>query len=435
VPYSPAELGSAILGFADDYNTRLTQACDDIGAAAPDLETRTLFLQDKIATVNATLTIATSPNPVVSLLDMTVYVTLKRLIFEEQGSDERLGPKAADLAAMLQRGEQEIWRIAGTVLTPAQQEELRELIRRWRQDHPGQRYVSHIRFAEFNRYRYESTPSRGPRASSVFQLLYLDPLAGADPVAQEIHETRMLAERMYFYAARIPGVLRWQVQLLYQELLLKPESQQLLADLSKLAAASDKAASTVEGLAPSLRRELDGAVSHALQGIAKERQAILDALESQSEALRPLVADLRSTMDAGERMATAVDGGVKSLDGFVGRFVPATAPAAEGKTSPAAARSADEEADGRPFDVLDYGKAASQIREAAAELRELIGSVDRTLADPAAPGAARLSQAAAEVEASASTLLTRAFVYALVLVILVLVALPISLRIARRRTA
>ena len=76
-------------------------------------------------------------------------------------------------------------RRATKVLTEGQLAELRSVIEQWVKENPGQYYVSHVRFTDFattKRMTADSPQAKAP--GSVFGLLYLDPLAGLDPVAR-----------------------------------------------------------------------------------------------------------------------------------------------------------------------------------------------------------------------------------------------------------
>ena len=60
-------------------------------------------------------------------------------------------------------------------------------------------------------------------------MLFLNPLAGLDPTAMAIQETRQLAERAMYYSQRMPTLLNWQVQLLSLQLAGQPEIREILS--------------------------------------------------------------------------------------------------------------------------------------------------------------------------------------------------------------
>ena len=79
-------------------------------------------------------------------------------------------------------------------------------------------------------------------------MLFLDPLAGLDPTAAAIQETRELGERAMYYSQRMPQLLSWQTELLAYQLAAQPESRQVLSNAQQLAASADIFAKTSEQL-------------------------------------------------------------------------------------------------------------------------------------------------------------------------------------------
>jgi hypothetical protein len=69
--------------------------------------------------------------------------------------------------------------------------------------------------------------------TSLFGLLFLDPMASMDPTTAAIEETRNTAERAMYYTQRMPTLLNWQMELFTYELAVQPETKQLLADTAR----------------------------------------------------------------------------------------------------------------------------------------------------------------------------------------------------------
>jgi hypothetical protein len=67
---------------------------------------------------------------------MLVLVSLNRMVWEEYWMPKVYGQLAADLVATLRRLEGDVWDLAAKVLTPAQRQELRDLLRAWRDKYP-----------------------------------------------------------------------------------------------------------------------------------------------------------------------------------------------------------------------------------------------------------------------------------------------------------
>jgi hypothetical protein len=83
-------------------------------------------------------------------------------------------------------------------------------------------------------------------------------------------------------------------------------------------------------------------------------------------------------MNAGGQMGESLTGTIKTLDGFVRYVSPPKDPNAPPST-------------GRPFDPLDYGKAASQVGSMARDLNTLLASAGST-----APALAKISSGAGD---------------------------------------
>jgi hypothetical protein len=355
-PVTPTALQARIMRFADTYVATVAQACDDITAKATNSDVRLLVLRWKLGQATSAYTDATGQNSAVNALDMLVLVTMARMVVEDYGV-ETYGDAIRPLLEAHQNLETNAWTLASGVLRPSQQQELRDLIQEWRAKNPHQRYIGPIRFREFVS-NLGKTPTKANTApTSIFSLLYLDPLAGLDPTAAAIEETRELGERAMYYSQRMPMLLSWQVEVLAYQLADQPESKRLLDDASRLATSAEVFAKTAAQLPQLVNDQRQAAI-----------QQLLDGLRSQET-------DVRQTLNAGAEAATAIDAAIRSLDAFV-RFVTPTNTSQTSVTT-----------NSRPFNVLDYGTAASQVGDAAKNLNALLTTVNQS-----APQLAQLGQ-------------------------------------------
>jgi len=375
--------------FADEYVAMVAQAADDFGAKVGTPEARLAALRWKLGQATSAYVDATGPNPTINALDMLVLVTMARIVVEDYVVGT-FGEDARPLLETQRKLESEAWQLASGVLRPEQQQELRDMIQEWRRKNPNQRYVGMIRFQEFIT-ALGRTPTRATaKPTSIFSLLYLDPMAGLDPTAAAIEETRRLGERAMFYTQRMPTLLSWQTQVLAYQLADQPESKQLLNDAARLAVAAESFAKTAEQLPALINDQRQAAI-----------QQIFDNLASEEKKTRELLAETRQTLNSANETAISVNAAIKSLDTFV-RFVTPT------NSGPTVVSTND-----KPFDVLDYGKAASQIGAAATNLNALLASINQS-----GPELAKLSQ---QTAANAEYLLQRAFRLGLLLIVVLLV--------------
>jgi methyl-accepting chemotaxis protein len=109
---------------------------------------------------------------------------------------------------------------------------------------------------------------------------------------------------------------------------------------------------------------------------------------------------VRQTLNAGGEAATAINTAIKSLDSFV-RYV-----------SPPNTNRTTLSTNSQPFNVLDYGTAASQIGAAAKDLNALLASVNQST-----PQIAQLSQ---QTTANAERVVHHAFRLGLALILVLL---------------
>ena len=135
-------------GAADTYATAIAQATDQLRKTTTRPEVVDWAWQTKINTALASFTNATGPNDAVCLLDMVLFATLKRQALEDYWIPNLLHEEGKPVLEVYRRAEADVWEAAAQGLTPEQLTEFRGLIDRWRSEHPGQYYVSHVRFAD-----------------------------------------------------------------------------------------------------------------------------------------------------------------------------------------------------------------------------------------------------------------------------------------------
>jgi hypothetical protein len=371
-----------VMRFADGYVATISQAADDFAAKVGTPKARLAAVQWKLGQATSAFVNATGPNPVVNALDMLVLVSVTRMVLEDHGV-ETFGDAILPLLEMQRQQETNAWKLAGGMLRPAQQQELKDLIQEWRNRYPHQRYVGAIRFNDFVTTLGRMPQSSSTAPNSIFSLLFLDPFAGLDPTAAAIEETRRLGERAMYYTQRMPMLLSWQAEVLAYQLAAQPESKQILSNANQLAASAQSFATTAQQL-PQL--------------INDQRQA---AIQQLLEGLKSQATEVRQTLDAGGDAAVSINAAIQSLDAFV-RLV--SSPNTNGPT--AATNS-------KPFNVLDYGQAAAQIGGAARDLNALLTTVNQST-----PQLAQLQQQAA---AEANRVVDHAYRRGLILILVLLI--------------
>jgi hypothetical protein len=318
----------------------------------------------------------------------------------EDEINSSFGPEALPLLAVHRELETNAWNWAQKILRPEQQKELRDMIEDWRRKNPDQRHVAVTRLRELVVTVGRKAPSAGNTPSSLLALLYLDPFAGLDPTAAAIEESRQMAERAMYYAQRMPTLLNWQVQLVTLQLTGQPEVSQILDDADRLTRSTEAFAEVARQLPQLVDDQREAAIRQILDGLANERTNWVALLNSGQQHANVLLGETRQTLNAASDAATALNGSIKSLDEFV-RYV-----------SPPQTNQLVTTTNQHPFDVGDYGAAASKVGFAAQELNTLLLTLNES-----APGLSR------EMTANARSVVDHAFWLGLALIVLLIAGL------------
>jgi hypothetical protein len=236
----PQDVQASVMSFADRYLAAMADVYDRAQQSAKTPEAQLTAQRAKIVAGVGALGNAVNPNPVVGLMDMCVMVTLTREISQEPWVAEMFGPAIATaIVDALKLQETNIWAIAANYLTAGQIAELHRLAGRWRKEHPEQRYIASARLADFP----EAKPGAAgglQLTTSVFGLVRLDPFTGLDPAVRQVEETRILAERMFYYLQHMTIMISWQVDALYYQMLSAPQVKQILTDTATIAGSTTK---------------------------------------------------------------------------------------------------------------------------------------------------------------------------------------------------
>jgi hypothetical protein len=342
------ELQARNMRYADMYVGMLMEATRQLELAEVDPQQRYALSGWLLAEANAAYTDASADNAYLGCLDLVTLATLSRMTIEQIGP-ERFPEQAVNVLAVHRDLENSAWELVAGILTPAQQSDLRRVLAEWHEKHPDSTIAPFVRFQEF----VSEVPTVGGKSkvtipSSLIGFVGLDPMAGLDPAVRQVEQSRLLAERALYYAQRLPIIFDLQLDRSVNRLAAGPESQKLQQQTASLADSAARFATVAEALPGT---------------ISSEREALIrqlnDTLNVQAATLRPLLVEMRGTLEAGSAAAASVDQATRSIDALVARFQ----------------RKPGEPPSGRPFDVTEYTQAAAEIARAATVLDQLTGSV------------------------------------------------------------
>src|SRR5688500_10186737 len=103
------EVRSQVMSLGDSYSQTIVQALDEIVTKSKDPNKTAWARQQRLATITVTIANVTGPNPIVGLLDMVVFATLKREAVELHWVPMLLGEEGKGVAEAHRRGEAEAW--------------------------------------------------------------------------------------------------------------------------------------------------------------------------------------------------------------------------------------------------------------------------------------------------------------------------------------
>ena len=328
------------MSFADRYMTSIANAYDQAELTSQTLDGRIMAERCKLYAGLGAMGNGVNPNPIVGMMDMALMVTITADLSVQPWARNTFGRDNADaITSVLQVEEINIWNIVADYLTPDQIGQLHDLAKQWVADHPGQRFVTSARLAEFVQHKTGANNNLNVAklASGVFSLINIDPFKGLDPAVVQVEQSRVLAERAFFYLQHMPLLLSWQTDLLYSQMLANPQTQQLLQNTtviagsttrftdstSEFSGATSRFADTVEHF----RRQLPGQetelVNQVGQIVATQRQAALEQASTQVSAITDAaVSQLGSTVNTQQDLLAANLQGVmnSSIDRLYARL-------------------------------------------------------------------------------------------------------------------
>ena len=392
----PVNLQHDLLRYADEFSTQMVVGVEELTHGQTPLAPAEA-LRWKIALVAGPCAIVSGSNPLASLLDMTVFITVTRSTFEEHWQPAVFGDSARTMLEHCRYAETGIWEEVGKVLTADQQAELRRAIGLWRERNPNPESIMAARAQGFASRVAKVDSAGAGKPGSVFDLLRLDPLSGLDPATREIAESRLFAERALFVFQKMPTLLRWQAELTSIRALETPAVQQVVTNSTQIAASVDRFSRVAE--------QLPGQLS-------TEREEILRAFEKQEKSLAPIVGDIRGALAAGTQMSTSLNTTITTFDGLMKRF-------GVGEPKP----DDPSAAKGEPFRIKEFAETAAQLEQMSLRLTELIRTFDQTLGSPnLAQLAAQVTPVVQQAQAGGKEVVDYAFWRGILLVAAVLAA-------------
>ena len=360
------ELNELTNGYADRYMTYIVNAAQQIELGNPNAEQRRLINQVQLVQVSSVYDIVTTADPLTQLIDLTLVVTLQsKKWIDDDEAEKSFGERGQHLIDASRRAREDIWKLAARVLKPEQLEQLDLLITEWHKNNPDIKIVSYVRFDDFASTRGKSVLS-DVRAGGGF-------LASVDEAKKSVDEVRLLAERAFYLGKRLPFMMNWHVKAAVSDALSEPGLQQIQAAVPQITDSVNRVTASVEKIPDQ---------------VAKERVAILDALNQQQPFIQATLQQVRGTVQDSDKLAGSALKVTQSVDGLL-KQVNQTNAALNStmktldQTFIAPGRNVKPDPNAKPFDIAQYTQSAAQFTTALQEANGLLGNASQLLQSPA----------------------------------------------------
>jgi hypothetical protein len=335
---SEQELRLRLQRFADEFQQAVSEPLDEVLASDTSLERRKLALDMKYVYGSTAFTIAAGAHSSVAVLDMMVFVSLTRDTIERWGVKYAGKTQTERLLLIFRHFEKRIWNLARLVVTPEQEQDIRDYLVEWRENFPNRKNVENIRITEF----VDALDMEDRKAARGLVASVEKATAAADAALE-------LAERLTYFFQRAPLLWRMHAQLGFFEVISQPEMKALLVNADQISTSAERLSTNVDRLTNIL---IEG--PHTPQEVA-----LFENLEGGETRVRALMTDLRQTMNEANALA-------QSVDGLAVRF---------GVGGP-------KEPGEKPFDIAEYESLAVQVTTMSQEMTDLVHNLNQLLASP-----------------------------------------------------
>lgn len=322
-PLDEQQVQSLVMSLSDDLTFAVADACSQISARTTRADSQLYCNSLRLGVATSAISAAVARNPRVGYGDLVTTAMLERISLEEPATARVLDPTDREqLHLVFEREENVLWSQLTQLITQAQADELRTMIMEWRKAHPDRESLTQVRLQELAAWR--QTPTASPSTwsdASVLRLLRLDPMQGLDPATRQIKESRLLAERLGFWAQRLPMIVGWQMELTSSRLLQQASVNQVVENstqfttaTTQFSKATTQIAQTYDKMLAELPKERQAAIEQTDKALAAQLKSLVDqtsvALAAERKAAieqtdRALAAQVKSTIDQTSAALTA----------------------------------------------------------------------------------------------------------------------------------
>jgi hypothetical protein len=403
---SREELRDRLAQFEDKLEATIARACDQLVEASPDRRTRKLTLLWQMRSFPLSRKAITQANPVQGLLD--AWALRVRLVnYVETGDGGNLfAPNQQIVITAARELEGDIERLAALIMNEQMLAEAQQRIHKLAAAHPLRGDFSGT---AMRTYQDEDKKDAVLASIAALPLAPFKAFEGLDKGAAAIRGFTVVAARLTEVVEGLANDARLQIELLLLEAEDLGAIKSALTSLDRLSRSSERLANVAETLPQDVRRELVEAFNSidarqdGVQSTLKNAKATAEQIQLASERLTAA--------------GNAWEGTAKAIADMTLAF----------RSSPtASAPGAPKGPEGRPFDILDYAKAADSYYAAARELSALADEI-RALSE-----SNQLTIRAAEASSTVGSVTDHVAWRAAQLIVLIFV-LAVVFRLTRRK--
>ena len=418
------QLQSQLMSFADSFAATVGSAFGFYDLQTPPPDERYILLNTTAYALVSAFTIAADDNPNAALLDMVSMISLGRIIYEEKGL-KKYGTRIEPILEAFRKAEKDIWRLAGRVLTPEQQQGFKAIIMEWHKANPEVFHFSYIRFSEFTA---EGGKSKQANAEWLLNLLNL--FSSVESATQKVEDMRLVAERGIYLGTRFPLMMTSFIDMSLSRLYQNPEIKKTMGDAHRFSESSERFANVAEKLsdqimgdvhrfsksserlanvAEKLPDQIMGDVhrfSESSERLANVAEKLPDQIKdfiSEEQGMEGLLKKLRQTLETGNELVTSTNILIDRLN---------SDQAEPGETASPA----------EPFNIKDYQATLVEASKTIQQLDRLIKTFDQIMLSPGWEQALpRIVEAFDRVGAVGDKRITHAFFLGLAFILIFLV--------------
>jgi hypothetical protein len=361
-----AQLRTKLAEYTDNFSAIIQAASDHI-VATGDRETARAAVSWKAHTIPLVRRTVREKPPMDALLDLWAF---SYQIHAFMNDEERGAAHAEVLDAVSDELLENIERIASDILSPQDYAEAREAVEQFALDNPMSDSL-----ARDAQLPSEAPDSGGGGFAIVRAIPIIGSLDGLGETPRAIGEFTHVAGQLGDIAAALPEESRWQMELALYDMESRATTEELREGIDSITTS----AATLTEVVATLPDDVENLLDASFENLEASREGIHETLVQAQSTVTEIDAALvhgETIASSAERTAESVARAAASLEGMSLALVELTS--SDEDAEPTAAESEAEAA--APFDVNDYGENADSLREAAAEIRGLLGDV-RALSD------------------------------------------------------